>query len=226
MISESLAFKILAIMGCWLNTDERIGRFRKNLYWFYSSFVVLSIWLLFTLQIIYVIINIKNNLHLVIFENTTMIVGFFFTSWKTKLLIFDRNKILNLDNLLQDSVLTAKSSQEILILKSCSKLTKFTTSMFTFVIEVCIVFWCILPLLSQEIEELPLKHWIPFKLNRFSYWMIYTWHFIVLFTGAALDSCSDCIFVDFIEYGCANLKILSFRLQAMIEIMKSAWQKK
>ena len=111
-----------------------------------------------------------------------------------------------------------------MIYNHCVKKVKIISVAFFILGEICGAFLCSLPLFTDE-REFPLQLWIPFEVKKSNYWIIYTWHTFFIFVGCSINTCSDCIFVHFIEHGCAQLKILSIRLKSIPEAIKSARKK-
>ena len=224
MISESLAFKVLSIMGCWLPIERTWGNLSKYLYYLYSTIVVSNFYLLLILESIFIFNEMKNDLNsaieTLIWTNSTL-----FLCVKAKLLIFDRKKILNLDLELKDELLIAKSNEEIEIHENCLKRTKIITAAFLMLAQNSSFLIMVSPILSKESGELPLKHWILFEVNKTNYLIIYAWQIFVLITGGSINCLTDCIFVDFIEHGCKNISILRHRLRLTSEVIKLSRKK-
>ena len=224
MISDSLAFKILTVIGCWLPIKP-LGKLGECLYWLYTAFIAINFSVLYVLQVTYMLIEIGHDTASVI-EVLVLHTSVMFFCFKMQVLIFKRKQIFNLDNKLSDPLVIANTENEIMIQKSCKERSKLITSAFVASAEVCALIFCVFPFIgSKENIKLPVTHWIPFEVNETNFYKIFTWHVFLLFIGAAIDTSTDCIFVEFIDHGCAMLKILNCRIEAMTEIIKSARRK-
>ena len=223
MISESLAFKVLTISGCWLSIGTATKKTQKYLYCLYSTFAIFNYYFIYVLQLIYLFNQIKTkDLHI---DTFLLNNAFLFTLFKIRTLVFNRNNFLKMDALLSDPLVAANSDIEIQYHKNCLKRTKFITYLFVFVMETTASCFCALPFTIEK-GQLAMKHWVPFEVNKSNYWIIYAWHVYILTSNALAACSSDCIFVDFIEHGCEKLKILRYRLLSMPEILKSEWKKR
>ena len=170
------------------------------------------------------LITFKSDMQSVI-EVIPPYASILFVCCKIKILIFNRNEFINLDNSLSDDLLIPKNEKEISIHKYSDKKIRYCTIIFGIMAQATALFFLMVPLMSEEKRrsfELPMRHWLPFKVNRSNYWMVFIWQAFILIYGCAINSCSDCIFVEFIENGCAKLKILACRLESVPGIIKSA----
>ena len=225
MINNFLAFKLLSIFGCWFPIEEINSKvlryFKYVLRCIYSALVIINLFLLFNLEVTYMIIESKSSIGSalnVVILNTALLFCFF----KIKILIIDRNKFLLLDSQLSDPLMTPKSNDEILIHKICEKNTRLITALVAIIHQVNVIFLCIVPLISPEYGQFPISHWMPFEVNQSNFWKIYIWHVVSLLYGGGINGCSDCIFVDCIEHLWSKLKILSYRLKLMPDVIISA----
>ena len=223
MISDSLAFRILSIFGCWLTNESSEIKSRKVLYWIYSLFVFANLYLLNLLCVIHMIIEFQNDVESVI-ETFITYAALLFVCCKIKVLIFNRNDFIKLDNSLSDNLLAAKAENEIQIHNYCNKKLKYIIIVCTILAEMCGMLFCAIPLISKEkreSRELPLKIWLPFKVDDSNFRVLFIWQVVLFVYGCAIHCCSDCIFVEFIEHGCAKLTILASRLESVSKIIKS-----
>ena len=128
MISDSIAFKILSLLGCWLTAERNERKFSKILYWIYSTFLIINILLILIIVINRMLIILNNDDHLFI-KAMIVLNTLIFMSFKIKILIFDRVKILNMDYLC-NSLITANSKFEILVQKNHAKRIKYITILY------------------------------------------------------------------------------------------------
>ena len=151
----------------------------------------------------------------------------FFICSKIKVLIFDRNKIFKLDYLCDllnsnnswDPLKMTSSNAEMLINQNRAKKTKCVIFLYEIISNVCGIFGGFVPIINKISGE-PMSHWVTFKVNQSNSWLICIWYFGLFIYTCAINCTTDCIFMDFIEHGCAKIKILSLHLQTMSKIIK------
>ena len=219
MISTSLAFKTLTILGVWFpNNNNNFGKFRKYVYNFYTFLVTINYYLF---VILLTITAITENDKEKIIETFLLIATTFFLLWKLNNLLLNKNGIINLDTKLYHDLFIPTSEDELSVERNCKKIMKKIVILFSFLGCSVSIFYCIYPLMSEEMYLLPANQWFPFEINSSNYKVVYVWQVFNFIHGAFLQCCSDCIFVEFISYGCVQFSILTKRLKKISAIIAS-----
>ena len=87
-----------------------------------------------------------------------------------------------------------------------------------------ITLYLLMPLTTEEqvLSNLPFNCWFPFEVTVTSYWIIYTWQFLLSITSIPANLVIDLVIYAFILSGCSQIDVLYSRFQKSVNNFKLA----
>nr|UEN71234.1 olfactory receptor 51 [Gregopimpla kuwanae] len=212
-------FTILEFCGLW-RTRDFSSDWKKHVYNAYTCF---SIFLMYTFtlsELIEFVLSIDNVDEVV--NNSLMLLSMLGICYKSANLVYKRDQILEVTDLLVNDVCRPQSLEEISIQKRFDARGRHNTLIFGVLSEIAVIAITVGSFLGNVPNRtLPFRAWLPFDHDNFlGFWVAFLHQILAHAMAATIGSIHDTLFHGLMAQACGQLNILKFRLRSMPRMVR------